>query len=52
MTESTYANDAAFLLPSREIAERDPPRIMKHCTEWGMEVHSRITETLDTKGKT
>ena len=24
---------------------------MKHCAEWGMEVHSGITETPDTKGK-
>ena len=24
---------------------------MKHCAEWGMEVHSRITKTPDTKGK-
>ena len=31
MTESAYANDAAFLFPSREIAERNTPRIMKHC---------------------
>ena len=52
MTESAYANDAAFLLPSREIAERDTPLIMKHCPEWGMEVHSGITETPYTKGKT
>ena len=52
MTESAYADDAAFLFPSREIAERDTPRIMKHFAEWGMEVHSGITETPDTKGKT
>ena len=36
MTESAYADDAAFIFPSREIAERDTPRIMKHCAEWGM----------------
>ena len=36
MTESAYANNAAFLFPSREIAERNTPRIMKYCTEWGM----------------
>ena len=52
MTESAYADDAAFLFPSREISERDTPRIMKHCAKWGMEVHSGITETPDTKGKT
>ena len=52
MTESEYANDAAFLFPFREIAELDTPWIMKHCAEWGMEVHSGITETPDTKGKT
>ena len=51
MIESAYANDAAFLFPSREIAERDTPQIMKHCAEWGMEVHSEITETPDAKGK-
>ena len=45
MTESAYANDANFLFPSREISEHDDPRIMKHCAEWGMEVHSGITET-------
>ena len=52
MTESAYANDAAFLFPSTEIAERDTPRIMKHCAEWGMEVHSGITETPEAEGKT
>ena len=52
MTESAYADDASFLFSSREIAERDTPRIMKHCVKWGMEVHSGITETPDTKGKT
>ena len=52
MTESAYADDAAFLFPSREIAERDTTQIMKHCAEWGMEVHSGITETPDAKGKT
>ena len=52
MTELAYADDAAFLFPSREIAERNTPRIMKHCAEWGMEVHSGITETPDAKGKT
>ena len=52
MTESEYADDAAFLFQSREIAKRDTTLIMKHCAEWGMEVHSRITETPDTKGKT
>ena len=36
MTESAYADDAAFLFPSREIAERDTPGIMKHCAKWGM----------------
>ena len=36
MKESAYAEDAAFLLPSREISERDTPRIMKHCSKWGM----------------
>ena len=25
---------------------------MKHCAEWGMEVHSGITETPDAKSKT
>ena len=25
---------------------------MKYCAEWGMEVHSGITETPDAKGKT
>ena len=34
MTESAYADDAAFIFPYREIAERDTPRIMKHCAEW------------------
>ena len=52
MSESAYADDAAFLFPSREIAERDTSRIMKHCAEWGMEVQSGITETPHTKGKT
>ena len=52
MTESAYADIAAFLFPSRQIAECDTPRIMKHCAEWGMEFHSGITETPDTKGKT
>ena len=52
MTESAYADDAAFLFPSIEIAERDTPRIMKHCAEWGKEVHSGIIETPDTKVKT
>ena len=52
MTESAYADDAAFLFPSREISERDTPWIMKHCVKWGMEVHSGITETPDAKGKT
>ena len=28
MTESAYADDAAFVFPSREISERDTPRIM------------------------
>ena len=36
MKESAYAEDATFLLPSREISERDTPRIMKHCSKWGM----------------
>ena len=45
MIESAYANDDAFLFPSREIAERDTPQMMKHCAEWGMEVHSGITKT-------
>ena len=52
MIESAYADDAAFLFPSRENFERDTHRIMKHCAEWGMEVHSGITETPDSKGKT
>ena len=52
MTKSAYASDAAFLFPSREIAERDTPQIMKHCAKWGMEVHSGITKTPDTKGTT
>ena len=52
ITESAYADDAAFLFPSREISERDTPRIMKNYAEWGMEVHSGITENPDTKGKT
>ena len=52
MTESAYADDAAFLFPSSEISERNTPQIMKHCAEWGMEVHSGITETPDAKGKT
>ena len=52
MKELAYADGAAFLFPSREIDERDTPRVMKHCAEWGMEVHSGITETPDTKGKT
>ena len=51
MTESAYADDTAFLFPSKEIDERDTPQIMKHCAKWGMEVHSGITETLDAKGK-
>ena len=52
MTESEYADNAAFLFPSREISESDTPRIMKHCAKWRMEVHSGITETPDAKGKT
>ena len=36
MTESAYANDAAFLFSCTEISERDNPRIMKHCAKWGM----------------
>ena len=52
MTESPYADNAAFLFPSREIAERNTPRIIKHCAEWGMEVHSGITKTPNAKGKT
>ena len=52
MTESAYADDASFLFPSREIAKRDTPRLMKQCSEWGMEFHSGITETPDSKGKT
>ena len=52
MTESAYADGAAFLFPSIEISERNTPRIMKHCAELGMEVHSGITETPDAKGKT
>ena len=52
MTESAYADNDAFLFSSREISERDTPRIMKRCAKWGMEVHSEITETPDTKGKT
>ena len=52
MTESSYADDDAFLFPSMEIAERGTPCSMKHCAEWGMEVQSGITETPHTKGKT
>ena len=52
MIESAYADDAAFIFQSREISERDTPQIMKHCAEWGMDVHSGITKTIDTKGKT
>ena len=52
ITESAYSDDDAFLFPSREIAECNTPRIIKHCAEWGTEVHSGITETPDTKGKT
>ena len=51
MTESAYADDAAFLFPFKKIAERDTPRITKHYTKWGMEFHSGITETPDIKGK-
>ena len=51
MTESAYAGGADFLFPSREIAERDTPRIMKHCAEWGIEFNSGITKTPNTKGK-
>ena len=35
ITESAYADDAAFLFPSREIAERDTPRIMKKLCRMG-----------------
>ena len=52
ITESAYADDADFLFPSREIAECYTPGIMKHCAEWGMEVHSGTTKTPDAKGKT
>ena len=52
MTESAYADNASFLFPFREIDERNTPLIMKHCAEWGMEVHSGITEIPDAKGKT
>ena len=52
MTESAYADNSAFIFPSREISERDTTQIMKHCSEWRIEVHSGITETPDTKGKT
>ena len=52
MTESAYADDAVFIFLSRETAERDTPRIMKHYAEWGMEVPSGITKTPDAKGKT
>ena len=51
MTESAYADDAAFLFQSIENDERETPRIMKHFNEWGMEIHSGIAETPDTKGK-
>ena len=36
-------------LPSREIAESETNRLMRHCADWGMGVHSGIRSTLASK---
>ena len=38
--ESAYADDAAFLYWDRDHAAEETPRLIKHCDNWGMEVHT------------
>ena len=38
--DSEYADDAAFLFSSRSSLANDTPCLMKHCADWGMEVHA------------
>jgi hypothetical protein len=51
MSESAYADDAAFLFPSREIAARDTSHIIQHCNDWGMEIHHGLLENGNGKQK-
>ena len=40
VSDSEYADDAALLFCSREDVDTHSPRFMKHCADWGMEVHA------------
>eukprot|EP00957_Ditylum_brightwellii_P054005 4090483-Ditylum_brightwellii.AAC.1 len=51
LSESAYADDAAFLFSLRAAAEQETPCIYQHCTDWGMEVRSGTPTTSTTKGK-
>ena len=47
--ESVCAADVAFEFPSRENAESETNRLMRHRADWGMGVHSGIRSTLASK---